>query len=59
LLPYKTNARYLNYRIVKNIVATTILFSLSVAFLIANHCLIRLFFLSAYHRYRYSKLLSA
>jgi len=30
LLPYKTSARYLNYRVVKNIVATTISFSLSV-----------------------------
>jgi len=28
LLPYKTSARYLNYRVVKNIVATTISFSL-------------------------------
>jgi len=30
LLLYKTSARYLNYRVVKNIVATTISFSLSV-----------------------------
>jgi len=29
LLPYKTSARYLNYRVVKNTVATTISFSLS------------------------------
>jgi len=29
LLPYKTSAGYLNYRVVKNIVATTISFSLS------------------------------
>jgi len=33
LLLYKTSARYLNYRVVKNIVATTISFSLSVVFM--------------------------
>jgi len=32
MLPYKTSARYLNYRVVKNIVATTISFSLSVEY---------------------------
>jgi len=30
LLPYKTSARYLNYRVVENIVATTISFSLNI-----------------------------
>jgi len=30
IIPYKTSDRYLNYRVVKNIVATTISFSLSV-----------------------------
>jgi len=37
VIPYKTSARYLNYRIVQNIVATTISFSLSVTQIGVQH----------------------